>query len=50
MDGQNLGPFLVINYIKNYQNMSVIKDLLLFLFSSMEIFFRKIPLIFDLEK
>ena len=38
LEGQNLGPFLVIKYIKNhsYQNMSIIKVVLLFLYSSMK--------------
>jgi hypothetical protein len=37
--GQNLGQFLVIQYIKDYsyQNMSIIKVVLLFLYSSMKI-------------
>ena len=44
--------FYKIKYIKNqsYQNMSIIKVVLLFLYSSMKIFFRKIRLIFDVEK
>ena len=38
LEGQNLCLFLVIKYIKsyNYQNMSIIKGLLLFLYSSMK--------------
>jgi hypothetical protein len=45
------GPFLVIKYIKNYsyQNMSIIKVIRPFLYSSMKKI-RKIQLIFDLEK
>jgi hypothetical protein len=44
--------FLKIKYIKNqsYQNMSIIKVVLLFLYSSMKFFFRKIQLIFDIGK
>ena len=36
--GQNLSPFLVIKYIKNYsyQNMPLIKFVLLLLYSAME--------------
>ena len=36
--GQNLGPFLVMKYIKNqsYHNMSIIKVLLPFLYFSMK--------------
>ena len=35
LEGQNLGQLLVIKYIKNYsyQNMSIIKVVLLFLYS-----------------
>ena len=38
IEGQKLGPFLVIKYIKNqsYQNMSIIKVGLLYLYSSMK--------------
>ena len=44
--------FQKIKYIKNqsYRNISIIKVGLLFLYSSMKIFFRKIRLIFDIEK
>ena len=51
LEGQNLGPFLVIKYIKNYsyQNMSIIKVVLLFLYSSMKKKIRKIRLIFYIE-
>ena len=49
---KNWAHFEEIKYIKNqsYQNMSTIKVVLLFLYSSMKIFFRKIRLIFDIEK
>ena len=52
LEGQNLGQFLVIKYIKNYsyQNMSIIKVVLLFLYSSMKKKIRKIRLIFDMQK
>jgi hypothetical protein len=52
LEGQNLGPFLVTKYIKNhsYQNMSIIKVVLLFSYSSMKKKIRKIRLIFDIEK
>ena len=52
LEGLNFSPFLVIKYIKNYsyQKMSIIKVVLLFSFSSMKMFFRKIGLIFDIEK
>ena len=46
------GPLLVIKFIKkySYQNMSMIKCVLLSLYSSMKKKSRKIRLIFDVEK
>ena len=40
LEGQKLGPFLVIKFIKDYsyQNMSIIKVALLFIYSSMNFF------------
>jgi hypothetical protein len=51
LEGQNLSPFLVIKYIKNYsyQNMSIIKVVLLFLYFSMKKRIRKIRLLFDID-
>ena len=38
LEGQNVGPFLVIKYIKNYsyQNMSITKVVVLFSYSFMK--------------
>ena len=42
LEGQKLGPFLVIKFIKDYsyQNMSIIKVALLFIYSSMNFFWK----------
>ena len=47
-EGQSLGQFLAIKYIKihSYQNMSIIKVVLLFLYSSMKFFLER----FDVKK
>ena len=52
LKGQNLGPFLVMKYIKNYsyQNMPITKALLFWLYLSMNNKFRQIRLISDIEK